>query len=173
MTDFADRLGGPKQSRLSQFETGPEGPPLEIVEKYADFFQLKGPERVDFFLAAIEASDPIRIDVSKVHPFFQDNLRKYLAVVLGSNNMGEIIQRKTADPSYGKIYLSSNSYRDQYADLERTQKRLRESFETFLKEGEKEYELLPIPKITPEKVSSPDTPQDPRKLGTPSSDDPQ
>jgi hypothetical protein len=154
MTDFADRLGGPKQSRLSQFETGPEGPPLEIVERYADFFQLKGPERVDFFLAAIEASDPIRIDVSKIHPFFQDNLRKYLAVVLGSNNIGEILQRKTADLSYGKI----STYEDPYANLKNVQHRLSQFFETFLKEGEKEYELLPIPKITPEKVPSPDTP---------------
>jgi transcriptional regulator with XRE-family HTH domain len=66
MTEFAEQLGGYKQSRLSQFETREEGPPLDLVKKYADFFGLTGFERTEFFQAALESSKIITLDVTTI-----------------------------------------------------------------------------------------------------------
>jgi hypothetical protein len=133
MVGFAEKLKEQEklnlsQSRLSQFETRPEGPPLEIVKEYAEFFKLKGEARFDFFLAALEASDPIEIDILKVHPIFQDILRKYIALTLANESIGKILQNCKDIPDY-TIRL------DEYTVLEETWKKLGDVLETLLKEA--------------------------------------
>ena len=59
------------QPLLSGLENRKEGPPLEMVERYANFFNLKNKERFDFYLAALEASEKTeKLDFSEIDPFF-------------------------------------------------------------------------------------------------------
>jgi transcriptional regulator with XRE-family HTH domain len=77
MTEFAEKLGGYKQSTLSQIENRAEGPPVELVQNYADFFKLENEKRLDFFLAALEASNKIGINCTKISPICRDSLLKF------------------------------------------------------------------------------------------------
>jgi len=93
LRNWRNKLDGKyTQPLLSQFETRAEGPPLEIVEKYATFFKLKNRERFDFYLAALEASEKTKeLDFSKIASSFLDIYRKYLALILSNSRVGSLL----------------------------------------------------------------------------------
>jgi hypothetical protein len=73
-------------SRLSQLENEPKGPPLGMVEKYAQFFNLKGEDKLHFFKIALESSAEIRIDITAIDVNMKDIFLKFIAAVLLCDN---------------------------------------------------------------------------------------
>ena len=141
MIEFAEKLGsGYMQPRLSQFETRPEGPPLDIVEQYADFFKLKGNDRIDFFLAALQSSGQIRIDQNKLPLGIQEGLFKLIAIFLSNRTLGEIISKMKIDPSYG-----IQDPEKKYINLKDEWRKVEYAIENFALQGAKSYNLLPEP----------------------------
>jgi hypothetical protein len=51
---FIGKNGKGQESKLSQYENRREGPPLELVEKYAECFGLKGKAKFDLFYEALK-----------------------------------------------------------------------------------------------------------------------
>lgn len=136
--ELAEKLGDYYQSRLSQFETRPEGPPLEIVEKYANYFELKNKERFDFYLAALESSEEINdLNLRKIVPSFLDVFRKFLAFILSDQEVDLILNAKQKDPDF---FLDS---RNPYNELVNTWTSLEYGFTKFIEEGSKEHSPLP------------------------------
>ena len=135
MTEFAEMLGRCKQSRLSQFETRPEGPPLDIVEQYADFFKLKGRDRVDFFFNALESSGQIVLDTEKLSPVVRESIFKLLAIFLANNTIGDTIDKwhvaNNTPPDYGRIFEIHNG---RYGNLFEKWKNIDKAINDFLEE---------------------------------------
>ena len=108
------------QSLLSNFE-GQEGPSLEIVEIYADYFKLKNEERFDFFLVALEISEKTEeIEFSKIDPIFLDMFRKFLAFILSDQDVGFILGVDKKYPHYFTSLIKNdniNWYKKNYGDL--------------------------------------------------------
>jgi len=132
--ELAEKLGGKyNQPILSQYETQAKGPPLEIVEKYADFFDLKNEDRFDFYLAALEASKKTeKLDFSKIDLSFLIMFRKFLAFILSDQDVGFIF----------KVCEVNAGYYSQEQDKEcevlfSAWKSLKSSFTNFIKEATK------------------------------------
>ena len=140
MTEFAEKLGRYKQSRLSQFETQPDGPPLDIVEQYADFFKLKGNDRVDFFVAALQSSDQIKISRYKLPLDIQESLFKLIAIFLSNSIIGETINKRKIDSLYGYLVRTGS---DPYIDLMKAWDDVETAIANFALEGVKDYRLMP------------------------------
>jgi transcriptional regulator with XRE-family HTH domain len=148
MVEFAEKLGGYKQSTLSQIENKEEGPPIELVKKYADFFKLEREKRFDFFLAALEASNKLEINCRKISPIFKDNLLKFLSFILSDQTAGLILQAKQVDPQY---FLDGRC-RNNHNNLDETWVKLNNFFADFIKKGIEEINDLPgsvLSKIIP------------------------
>jgi hypothetical protein len=154
MVEFAEQLGGYKQPTLSQFETRPEGPPLDLVERYSDFFELAGKSRFDFFVAALESSRQLNIDIKKLPLTIRESLFKLLALFLSNKVTGEIIEKRKAKPIFGITKSAS----DPYEHLEKSWQKLETAITDLVEEGVKHYMILPepTPKTAPLKAESPD-----------------
>jgi hypothetical protein len=79
---YCDEKGKGKQSRLSQSENNLKGPPLEFVEKYADFFKLDSAQKFDFFYAALESSRKIKLDATALRPYTEETFCKFVTAMI-------------------------------------------------------------------------------------------
>jgi hypothetical protein len=159
MIEFAEKLkAGYKQPRLSQFETRKKGPPLKLVEQYADLFGLEKEARRDFFQAALDASDPVTMESKKFPPVIRRKIVDILAVFLSNPVVGEIIEKRKVSRTYGLIPNRG----DPYNSLEKSWLKLEQAVANFVAEGIKYYFLPaePTPKTAPPKDGPPDKPQD-------------
>ena len=130
--ELADKLGEYSQPRLSDFETRAEGPPLEMVEKYANYFKLKNKERFDFYLAALEASEKTKeLDFSEIAPSFLDIFRKYLALILSNNRVGSLLNDE------GVTIMAKSDERNPYYSLVTTWDKLKHDLEKLIEESVK------------------------------------
>jgi transcriptional regulator with XRE-family HTH domain len=86
---FIGKNGKGQESKLSQYENRREGPPLELVEKYAECFGLKGKAKFDLFYEALNSSEIIRFDACTINPDFREQFLQFLTVMIlgiGTNN---------------------------------------------------------------------------------------
>jgi hypothetical protein len=81
-TETRDGMKKGQQARLSQLENQPDGPPWDIVMRYADYFELKGIERFDFFMEALSSSKKITVDTENIVGVSKDAFIRFLAGVL-------------------------------------------------------------------------------------------
>jgi hypothetical protein len=79
---YCDEKGKGKQSLLSQSENNPKGPPLEFVEKYANFFKLDSAGKFDLFHAALESSKEIKIDITALRPVTKKTFFKFVTAMI-------------------------------------------------------------------------------------------
>ena len=63
---YIGKNGKGQESKLSQYENALNGPPLKIVKKYADFFNLDKDKRLAFYYAALESSKKITINLDEI-----------------------------------------------------------------------------------------------------------
>jgi transcriptional regulator with XRE-family HTH domain len=71
-----------QQARLSQYENRPDGPPWDIVVQYADYFELKGTGRFDFFMEALSSAKKITVDVENIIGVPKEVFIRFLVGVL-------------------------------------------------------------------------------------------
>jgi hypothetical protein len=71
-----------QQARLSQYENRPDGPPWDIVISYADYFELKGVERFEFFIEALSSAKKITIKLDSIRCIPKDDFIKFLVGML-------------------------------------------------------------------------------------------
>jgi hypothetical protein len=71
-----------QQARLSQYENRPDGPPLDIVKQYVNYFALEGRECFDFFIEALNSSKTITIDMGNIIGIPKDVFIRSLTGVL-------------------------------------------------------------------------------------------
>jgi transcriptional regulator with XRE-family HTH domain len=79
---YCDEKGKGKQSLFSQVENNPKGPPLEFVEKYADFFKLDSAHKFDLFYAALESSKEIKLDITALRPYTEETFFKFITAMI-------------------------------------------------------------------------------------------
>jgi hypothetical protein len=157
MVEFAEKLGRYRQSRLSQFETRSEGPPLDIVKQYADFFELIKEKRYDFFLAALESSSQILLDPGKISPVVRGSIFKLLAIFLSNDTIGDTIKKWQVANETPLDYSPYLDYNKPYRILGERWKDLDKVINDFLAEEVNPYKLLPEPVTPNPKTAQPKT----------------
>jgi len=145
-TEQAEKMGFKSQSTLSLYETKPEGPPLELVEIYADFFNLTRKDRFEFYLAALESSKIIKdLDLTKISSTYLDIFRRFLAFILIDKEAGAILEALKNDKEFKDTYgFDFFALTTKMSDLE-------VCISNFLDEGIKDYKyyMSLIPKKPP------------------------
>jgi transcriptional regulator with XRE-family HTH domain len=71
-----------QQARLSQYENRPDGPPWDIVISYADYFELEGVERFEFFMEALSPAQEITIKLDSIRCIPKEGFIKFLVGIL-------------------------------------------------------------------------------------------
>jgi hypothetical protein len=140
-----------KYSRLSQLENNKKGPPLELVEEYARFFELDNPGKFDLFFAALESSNEIKFDLSAVDAAWKKEFIRVVTSVVLAKETGEIMEKIIKD----KVFKSK------YDNLFESWNKLRNGIDNFCKEIQKHpLAYNPSPKTAQPMDELPDTPQD-------------
>jgi hypothetical protein len=90
--EMGEKLGGYTQSQVSAFERVVDAPndktkkhkdpPLDYVERCADFFKLKGKERFDLYVAALKSSEKITFELDMIQSLHKEDFAKLLTVLI-------------------------------------------------------------------------------------------
>jgi transcriptional regulator with XRE-family HTH domain len=96
-----------QQARLSQYENRPEGPPWDIVMRYADYFKLNKAERFDFFMEALNSSEKITVDVENIKCVDKEIFIRFLAGVLAFEKR-QFVPSPNKEVSQNKVFEIEN-----------------------------------------------------------------
>jgi transcriptional regulator with XRE-family HTH domain len=117
---YVDKKGDGQQSRLSQYENRQEGPPLDLVEKYAEFFKLDSAGKFDLFYAALESSNEIRIDITALRPNTEKVFVQFITAMIlcketgGLESANEYVpfeyQQGELNGAWGKLVAAIESF---------------------------------------------------------------
>jgi len=77
---FIGKNGKGQESKLSQYENGI--PPLNIVQKYAEFFKLKKGEKMSFFYEALKTCKKFTVDMEKIKGIKREAFIKFILLAL-------------------------------------------------------------------------------------------